>query len=50
MALYSDLPPVSVGGRKYVGRVVFAFMMLLAAAALFATAVKLLDRGTGIRD
>jgi len=25
-------------------------LMVLAAAALFATAVKLLDRGTGIRD
>ncbi len=30
MALYSDLPPVSVGGRKYVGRVVFGLLVLAA--------------------
>ncbi len=32
MALYSDLPPISVGGRKYVGRVLFAFLVVAAAA------------------
>ncbi len=40
MALYSDLPPVSVGGRKYVGRVVFGVMVL--AAALLGAAAGLL--------
>ena len=32
MALYSDLPPISVGGRKFVGRVLFAFLVVAAAA------------------
>ena len=32
MALYSDLPPISVGGRKYVGRVLFALLVVAAAA------------------
>ena len=31
MALYSDLPPISVGGRKYVGRVLFGLLVLAAA-------------------
>ncbi len=31
MALYSDLPPISVGGRKYVGRVLFALLVVAAA-------------------
>ena len=37
MALYSDLPPVQVGGRKFVGRVFFG-LLLLAAAAIGAAA------------
>ena len=36
-SLYSDLPPVNVGGRRLVGRVVFG-LLVLAAAALGALA------------
>ena len=31
-SLYSDLPPVNVGGRRLVGRVVFALLIVAAAA------------------
>ena len=31
MALYSDLPPISVGGHKYVGRVLFGLLVVAAA-------------------
>ncbi len=45
--LYSDLPPVRVAGRKLVGRVVFA-MLVLAAAAIGAFAGLLIVYSTDL--